>query len=287
MASSISKPQTAATASAPRPTARARIVASSASPRFWVCLGVLVCAAVGLKAAAWKLGVVLRKEALPLKQPLQLFDARKLGPDYELDARTFKIEAMSEDMIETLGTRDYLQIYIADRRKPPDDPARVALLFVTYYTGKPDMVPHEPDMCWQAAGYDKVGAETVKLRVPGIGAPDDELPVRVVQFRAAQQGQFSTGGGDVATVIYFFHANGHYALTRNDVRETMSNPFQRTAYYMKVEVTFTSAGGSRAAADAALPALGPLLAHVVPVLLNDHLDLQRFASAKAGAGEEK
>ncbi len=286
MASSISKPETATVAAAPPATGRARVFVWTASPRFWVCLGILVCAAVGLKAAAWKLGVVLRKEALPLKQPLQLFDARKLGPDYELDARTFKLETMTEDMVETLGTHDYLQVYIADRRKPLDDPTRLALLFVTYYTGKPDMVPHEPDACWQAAGYDKVGAETVNVRVPGIGAPGDELPVRVVRFRAAQQDQFSAGGGDVATVIYFFHANGHYALTRNDVRETMSNPFQRTAYFMKVEITFTSSGATRAAQEMSVTALGPLLARVIPVLLNDHLDLQSFSrppSAQTGA----
>jgi hypothetical protein len=279
MADSITKAETAAVAP---PAVRARSLTWSASPRFWVCLGVLVCAAVGMNFAAWKLGVVLRKEALPLKQPLQLFDARKLGPDYELDPRTFNIEPMSEDMIETLGTHDYLQVYIADRRKPLDDPARVALLFATYYTGRPDMVPHEPDACYQAAGYDKEGAETVLVSVPGVGAPRDELPVRVVRFRAAQQGPYSAGGGDVATVIYFFHANGHYALTRNDVRETMSNPFQRIAYYMKIEITFTSAGGRRASAAESLPALGPLLARVLPVLLNDHLDLHGFAPAATG-----
>ena len=281
MASWSTKPEATAAAPAPSAAPRAATPVSHTSARYWVCLGVLVFAALGLKGAAWKLGVVLRKEAVPLKRQLQLFDARKLGPDYELDkGRTDKQEPMTEDMTETLGTHDYLQAYLMDTRTPDSDPTRVALLFVTYYTGKPDLVPHEPDICWQAAGYDKISAETVRVRVPGIGAPGDELPVRAVEFRAAQQDRYAASASDAATVLYFFHANGHYALTRNDVRESMSNPFQRAAYYMKIEVTFMSGASVRAGKDTSVAALGPLLARVIPVLLNDHLDLEKFGSAR-------
>jgi hypothetical protein len=253
---------------------------SCASVRYWICLGLLVFAAIGLKAAAWKLGLVLRKEAVPLKQPLQLFDARKLAPDYELDkVRTDRLEPITDEMVETLGTRDCLQVYLTDTRKPEGDPTRVALLFVTYYTGKPDLVPHEPDVCWAAAGYDLVSATTLHVRVPGINAPGDDVPVRVLEFRAGEQDRLTTTGADVVTVLYFFHANGHYALTRNDVRKTMSNPFQRSAYYAKVEVTFTSGGSIRAGKDASVAALGPLLERVMPVLLADHFNLEKLASA--------
>ncbi len=278
MASTPANKETTTTAAAPATPARRAL--SHTSVRYWVCLGLLVFAAVGLKAAAWKLGVVLRKEAVPLKRPLQLFDARKLAPYYELDkVRTDRLEPITEDMIEALGTRDYLQVYLVDTRKPEGDPTQIALLFVTYYTGKPDLVPHEPDVCWAAAGYDKVSAATEHVRVPGINAPGDELPVRVLEFRAGQQDQLTATGADVVSVTYFFHANGHYALTRNDVRETMSNPLQRTAYFAKVEVTFTSGGSIRAGKDASVAALAPLLERVMPVLFADHFNLEKLGPA--------
>lgn len=276
------KPEPAG-AAPPSQTARAPSragLAQWAGTRYWVCLGVLVCAAVGLKATARGLGMALRKEAVPLKQPLQFFDARKLAPDYELNKRlTDRQEPMSEDMIETLGTQDYLQIYLTDTRKPQEDRTQVALLFVTYYTGKPDLVPHEPDVCWAAAGYDRVSAASDRVQVRGAGLADDDLPIRVLEFRATQQDRLSTTGADVATVIYFFHTNGHYALTRNDVRKSMSNPFQRAAYYLKVEVTFSSGGLARAGKEESVAAVGPLMERVMPVLLNDHIDLEKLGSA--------
>jgi len=250
-----------------------------ASARYWVCLALLGLSAGSLNAVTGMLGVVLRKEAIPLKRPLQLLDTRKLAPAYELDkVRSDAQEPMTEDMLETLGTHEYLQTYLLDTRKTNDDPTRVALVFITYYTGRPDMVPHEPDACWGAAGYDRVSAETVRVRVPGVGAPNDTIPVRVMQFKAGRRDRFAVGATDSVTVVYFFHANGRYALTRNDVRESLSNPFQRLAYYAKVEVTFLSGGSVRAGKDASVAALGPLLERLMPVLLNDHFRLEKFGS---------
>jgi hypothetical protein len=124
-----------------------------------------------------------------------------------------------------------------------------------------------------------------RVRVHGIGAPGDELPVRVLEFRAGRSEEFSTRGPDTLTVMYFFLANGHYALTRNDVRESLLNPFQRTAYYAKVEITFSSGGSVRAGKEESMAALGPLLERLMPVLLNDHFRLDRNGSAGQPAGD--
>jgi hypothetical protein len=255
------------------------------SPRFWVCFALLVCSAVGLKTAARGLGWVFRKEAVPLKQPLQFFDARKLAPQYEKNERlTSRLAPMTEDMLETLGTHEYVQIYLTDPQKPAQDPTQVALLFVTYYTGQPDLVPHVPDECWLAGGYDRVSEETLNIPVSGIGAPDNKVPMRVLEFRARRQSQVSGAGPDVATVAYFFHVNGGYATTRNGVRATMLNPRLRHAYYAKVEVTFLNESSVRAGKPAAVQALGPLLERVMPVLLRDHFDLSNFPDAGAATG---
>jgi hypothetical protein len=245
----------------------------------------LVMAAVGLKATARWFGWFLRKEKVPLKRSLQLFDARQVGPRYEPNRLlNGRLQPMSEEMVEGLGTEEYLQVYLTDTDKPGDDPTRVALLFVTYYTGKPDLVPHVPDECYLAGGYERIGAATVAVPVSGVGAPGDRVPVRVMQFRGQQRNPLSGGGMDVITVMYFFHTNGNYATTRNEVRASMANPFQRYAYYSKIEVTFCSPLLVRADREASVAALGPLLERVMPVLLREHFDLEKFAGGEKQVG---
>jgi hypothetical protein len=107
--------------------------------------------------------------------------------------------------------------------------------------------------------------------------------VRVLEFRARRRGPLTGGAGDIATVMYFFHANGRYVTTRNGVRASMSNPFQRYAYYAKIEITFASETLLRANKAASETALGPLLERVLPVLLQEHFDLDKLASAKGAA----
>lgn len=271
----------------PRPTAQPDTVRrrTRASLRYWVCLCVLVLAAGGLKTAASWFGWVIRKEAVPLKRPLQQLDVRALGPRYELNTeRMRRLEPMSEEMEESLGTKEYAQLFITDTQKGADDPTRVALLFVTYYTGRPDMVPHVPDECYLAGGYDKKSEATRSVPVPDCGAPNDEVPLRVLEFEGRQTAQRIGMGGDTVTVLYFFHVNGGYATTRNGVRASMLNPWQRYAYYAKIELTFTSEAAVRAGRDASVAATGPLLTRVLPVLLKNHFDLDKFAASnEAGA----
>lgn len=264
--------------SAAKPGAARRV--GGTSLRYWVCLLVLVLAAGGLKTAASWFGWAIRKEALPLKHPLAQFDAQKLGPRYEFNKAVMdKLEPLSEDMEEGLGTKDYVQLCITDTQKAVSDPTRVAMLFISYYTGKPDMVPHVPDECYLAAGYDKVSEAARTVRVPDCGVPNDEVPLRVLEFVGRRNVQPLSLANDNVTVMYFFHANGDYATTRNGVRASMLNPLQRYAYYAKIELTFTNGSAARAGREASVAAAGPLLARVLPVLLNDHIDLEKFAPA--------
>jgi len=256
----------------------ARLVAQT-SARYWVGLIVLLAASVGLKYLAGWAGWVLRKEPVPLKLSLHALDGRDWGPRYELNRElTDKIPPLSEDSIDSLGTQEYAQVYVTDRSKSPRDPTRHALLFITYYTGKPDLVPHVPDECYLAGGYRKLSEQTVQLPVAGVGAPDGRVPVRVLEFEAPRRYALGELGGR-ATVMYFFHVNGGYATTRNEVRASMSNPLLRHAYYAKFEVTFTDGATVRADKEASLAALGPLLERLLPGLLDRHFDLSYFADA--------
>lgn len=252
------------------------------SARYWVCLGVLVVAAAGVRVLP-VLGVFPQKEAVPLKRDLQLFDARKVGPRYVRHPRNDILEPLKPDVVDTLGTDEYLRIFLTDTRKAPQDPTAVAHVFVTYYTGKPDLVPHVPDICYHAGGYDPLGAENVAVAVRGVGAETDRVPVRVVRFRAPPTVQAPRG--DEVAVLYFFEANGGYACTRDGVRLRLANPFARYAYYAKIEVTFTDGELRRAAGQAAsLEALGPLLEAVLPVLRNDHFNWDGDKEAPAAPG---
>jgi hypothetical protein len=249
-----------------------------ASARFAACVGLLGLAAAAVQIVPGLIGVFLRKDAVPLKKPLQHLDMGQLGPRYTRDPDTDTLAPLSSDVIEGLGTSEYVQILIADQERPKNDPMRVARVFVTYYTGQPDMVPHVPDECYTAGGWDPVGASNVTVRVRGIGAPDDEVPVRVMQFRTAARRRAAFDEAQVLTVMYFFHVSGGYTCTRDGVRSRLTNPFQRFAYYAKIEVNFPAAAalGTEEGRRVSLEALGPLLERLMPVLIHEHFDLRAF-----------
>ncbi len=254
---------------------------ATTSRRYLVCVGLLLATAVGIPWAASALGLALRKLPVPLKSPLHSFDWAALNSRYVLDrVRTGLIPPMSEDMIDSLGTEEYLQAYLTDTTRPHKDPTRTALVMVTYYTGQPDMVPHVAEECWRAAGKEQKSDETVKVMAEGIGAVGNRVPVRVQEYESRGR----AGNSVVDTVLYFFHVNGHYETTRNGVRARLTNPFQSYAYYAKIEVTFNDGSEVRASKDESIRALGPLLERLMPVLFEKHFDLERFGPAAGSAG---
>lgn len=275
--------QTTAGSSTTASTGQGR--APLASWRYFVCLGLLVLAALSMNALAEYLGATFRKEAVPLKQSLRIpIDRDKLKPEYR--PHLYQPPPISEEVLDSLGTEEYMSAWLVDLGRRANNPARVAELFVTYYTGKPDMVPHAPDECYPAAGWDPLGSpETVAVEVGGVGAPDDEIPVRVLRFRSPRSG----ASGAVA---YFFYVNGHYVTTRFDVRRILANPFERDAYYAKIELSFSDDPEDRRRARRAdradlLDALEPLLDKVVPILLEDYLpdDAVETGGGASGASE--
>ena len=235
--------------------------------RFYVCLGVLVVAAASMQTVAGLLGQYFRKQPVPLKKPLYRMDKSKLAPEYTL----FYLPApnLSEDVLQSLGTHEYILWRLEDQTRSSAAPPSIARLFITYFTGQPDMVPHVPDECYLAGGYDPVGTpETIDVFVPRAGAPQDKIPVRVLTFQTPQRGglgrlQLLTNAPE--TVMYFFHTNGSYATTRNQVRVSQANLWDRYAYYAKIQVSCSNRNR-----EESIAALAPLLRKVMPILLNDH-----------------
>ncbi len=248
--------------------------------RFYVCLGVLVVAAATMQTTARLLGQYFRKSPVFLKKPLHLMDKSKLAPEYTLFYLPSRI--LSEDEIQSLGTDQYIQWRLVDQTRASAAAPSIVSLFITYYTGQPDMVPHVPDECYLAGGYDPVGApETIEVLVPRAGAPQDKIPVRVVTFQTAKRG--GLGGIHLlpnapVTVMYFFYTNGSYATTRNQVRVSQANLWDRYAYYAKIEVRFSNRNR-----EESIAALGTLLRKVMPILLNDHFQDWETLTAEGSA----
>lgn len=255
-----------------RSTAAAR-APRGASARYSVCVALLAATAIAFPIVLKQLNLYTRKEAVPLKKPLHAADWRVLAPRYVL--HEYQSPPPSEEILDTLGTREFLQWRLVDAQKPAGDSTRVIDFVATYYTGKPDLVPHVPEECMSAGGYDLVGTpDTAEIRVTGIGAPDDLVRARVSLFQAPQaRDAFGAAvAREPTTILYFFHANGTYCTTRNEVRRKLSSPFEKYAYFMKIEIKFSDQTLMRSASpEQAVAALPDFLRAVMPVLLGEHL----------------
>lgn len=255
-----------------------------ASPRYFLCLAVLVGSALSMQGLANALGAYFRKEPVPLKQPLSLLaDSAAMRPQYEPHPN--RPAPLSHDVEDTLGTKDYVSMRWMDMSRARSDPLRVAHVFISYYTGAPDMVPHRPEECIGAAGGVLREVRETPLRVTGVGAPDDRVVVRTCVFEmpGPKRGSgLSAGGtGPTLTVMYFFHVNGRFLKTRNEVRLELNSLRDRYAYYAKIEVNFSDQDMTRLADTLeSEQALEPLLQKLLPTLLADYL--QDFSALRRG-----
>lgn len=239
------------------------------SIRYLVCLGVLIAGALGFRLALSSLDMHLNKEAVPLKKPLYSADWTRLEPRFVQHASAPRMP--SEEELDQLGTKEFLVWRLVDTAKPKTDRASVALVAISYYTGAPDVVPHVPEECMSANGYDQVGgSEEHEIVVPDVGAPDDRFSVRVATFDAPATAA-AKGQREQAVVIYFFHCNGDYCNSRRDVRMRFMDPTERYAYFAKVEIKFTNYDNTLyAGKEDSLAALPPLLERLMPLLRDEH-----------------
>jgi len=240
--------------------------------RFYMCAAILVLAAGGMQLAAGLLKGYFRKSPLPLKRPLHMLDQTKLLPEYSL----YKIQPapLSHELVENLGTEEYLQWHLVDRRKDRDDSASLALLFITYNTGGPGLVPHRPQECMAAAGMELKDSEVVEFEIADADGVTHAVPVCILEFALPRRGMQLQGGvadADTIAVAYFFYANGSYATTRTGVRLAVSSMTDKYAYYSKIELTFSNDTSRRRAGRAETEeATRRLLQKVMPILWSDH-----------------
>jgi hypothetical protein len=249
-----------------RPTSLVR-GATLITPPFAIAVGVLLVAAVlGGPVSDW-LDIKLTKKALPLKAPLASLDIAGLAP-YSVLQRS----RLEPAMVEALDTEEYLHWIIEDTSVPPKDPTRHATLFITYYSGGRDLVPHTPDVCHLAAGYQPAQMhENLEVEIRTLGTEPVKVPVRVGTFM-----QTAVHSHKKHTVVYTFSCNGEFVCTRTGVRLLINELGNVYAYYGKVEISFPEATRAESVAAAE-----KLLNRVLPVLERDHWPDFEEAEARA------
>ena len=205
---------------------------------FMLCALVLGLSACGMLVGSqyWH----LRKSPLALRKSLDAMDPNAFSP-YEVIAQS-KIE---DDAFEdALGTVDYIQWQLLNTQLDLRDPFYSGNLFITYYTGNPDKVPHVPDWCYVGSGG--IIEKKHEIKIPG-------------------QGQSSSSR---KIVSYVFSVNGDYACTRTEVRLKQRNWRDRYAYFSKVELWFDQ--GAEASLEENLGVMESLYQKVLPLLYSEH-----------------
>jgi hypothetical protein len=237
-------------------------IAAYLQPAFVLCAAVLALAAVGMSVATRKLGLYLKKEPLPLKKSLVALDVEKLSP-YRVTAR-HKIE--NADILESLGTEDYIQWVLEDPAQPVRSPTREALVFITYYR-LPDRVPHVPEECYTGGGYQRLNTDAIRFQI-GQGDGLRDIPGRYLRF--------DKKAGDISLtpqqfpVLYLFRVNGEYAGSRDDARMALNkNIFRKHSYFCKIELVFNQSLAAPAKEEA-VAAGERVLTRLLPVLERDH-----------------
>lgn len=233
-------------------------------PPFVAAAVVLLAATVSTGPLARHWRVALRKAPVPLRKPLAQFDKAAVAGYAFRGAPT-----LDEAVADQMGATDYANWQFVDTSIPATrDPRRQVSCFITYNTGRPDLVPHIPDNCYLGAGYQITEAANLTIKLSGAAPGLQEVPVRAITFVKSDVFERAT-----PTVIYTFQCNGTFLNTRTQVRTRLGNPFDKGAYFCKVEVTF---GGPDCVPryctrDETIEAAEKFLSQLLPVLLRDHL----------------
>ena len=226
------------------------------TPSFVVAVSLLGVAAALAGPFAAYMGIKQNKKALPLKKPLSALSTEAIAP-----YRVVRRHVLPPAVVEALGTKRYLSWDLLDMSVSPNDPLREAHLFVTYYSGGNNLVPHTPDACFRGSGYQAAQAhETLEIQLAGVDSNLSTIPLRVCTF--VRSGVFNH---ETVSVVYTFHCNGRLVATRTGVRLLVNKLWNTYAYFSKVEVSFPR--GTRAQNIAGAQ---KLLGHLLPVLERDH-----------------
>jgi hypothetical protein len=237
-------------------------------PAFIICVCLLATTAVGMSVAIKWAGIYTKKEPLPLKKTLSDLDKSDLVPYKVVGKSTIE----NRDIVNTLGTEDYIQWTLENTSVPPTNKTRFCTLFITYYS-LPDLVPHRPEECYIGGGLQGIKFETITLKAIQ-GLYEREIKTRYLVF-ADTKAQSSIGDSSEKSfpILYTFNANGKYG-DRDDVRKALNkNLFGKFSYFSKVEWKFyniTSGQTTYPNKQEVIAASEKLLSVLLPILEKEY-----------------
>lgn len=180
-------------------------------------------AAVGMRFAKARGALMVLKKPLPIRKPLKDFDHAALAP-----LKVDTVQRLSSDVLQELGTDEYINWELVDPRVPRGRTPRVSMS-VTYYTGVQDQVPHVPEECYYQGAFSPAGDEKLKIDLPHLG---EAIPVRRLSFVPPREMARRT------VVYYTIRVNSGFHPDRQGARLSMKDPFDTHLYYSKVEFAF-------------------------------------------------
>lgn len=230
-------------------------------PGFIAVLVVLLLGAIGINGATTAMKLHFRKQAVDLRSkektlapfPMEVGDwvavpethvidvdvAHELQTDKYLFRQYVNTAAknsagaqiVTREKVKAMEALNERQRYEELAKIRGHNPGAVVSLAVTYYTGKVDTVPHVPDRCYVADGY-QPSVYRVEEWPLGQYAGNEARNVRV---RFIDFGDQTSRGATNRCVTYFFHANGKYEEDPLQVRRRLQNLFERYGYFAKIE----------------------------------------------------
>jgi len=235
-------------------------------PAFLLCVTILALSAGSMSIAIKKFGVYLKKEPIQLRKSFDFLDENGLGT-YNVIS---KQKIQNSDVIQALGTKNYVQWILQDTTVAEDSPVRNCFLFITYYD-LPNRVPHVPEECYAGAGNQRLASDSLVLKVDFEGEKK-EIPARYLVFLGSEANIWVSS--NKFPVLYLFNINGDYAGNREDARIALNkNILGKYSYFSKVEWNFfNSRFGSKVYPDKeqAIVASEKLLEVILPVLEKEH-----------------
>jgi hypothetical protein len=238
--------------------------------------GVMLTAALGLQGLLVASGAVLIKGEVPLRQKLFMMPTELKG--WKM---VYEDPPLSAEILETLGTRDYVSRVYQDQSAPNGAAGARVRLHVAYYTGAVDTVPHVPDRCFVAGGVRPVRTAGAVLHLQGAGLveeadgsvralsrleggtvliPTAAVPATVFTYTPAERPD------QASNVVYFFAANGRFFATPEDVRLSGAALSDRFSYYCKIEVGVPEEANPEAAVASVKAFLATMLPEVMACL---------------------
>ncbi len=236
-------------------------------PAFLICAAILAMAGSSMSVAIKRFGIYLKKEPCPLKKSLDLLDEKGLA-HYKVVSKN-KIE--SEDVVDSLGTKDYIQWILEDLNAPVNSAVRYCSLFITYYE-LPDRVPHVPEECYMGSGFQRLASNSVTLELE-----TQKIPARYLVFTSTDSDYWQKSVK--FPIFYFFKANKDYVNSREDTRLVLNKNIRgKHSFFAKVEWKFFNTGfGAQRQSESIYPgkeeaikASQHLLSVILPILEKEH-----------------